>query len=42
MSIELGYKYSAEQFEPRTLVEYAVLAEETGMDSVMVSDHFLP
>lgn len=42
MSIRIGYKASAEQFEPRTLVEYAVLAEEAGLDSVMVSDHFQP
>src|SRR5438132_1076100 len=42
MSIRIGYKASAEQFEPRTLVEYSVLAEDIGMDSVMVSDHFQP
>jgi coenzyme F420-dependent glucose-6-phosphate dehydrogenase len=42
MSIRIGYKASAEQFDPRTLVEYGVLAEEVGMDSVMVSDHFQP
>ncbi len=42
MSIQIGYKASAEQFGPRELVEYAVRAEEVGLDSVMVSDHFLP
>lgn len=42
MSIRVGYKASAEQFGPRELVEYAVRAEEVGLDSVMVSDHFLP
>lgn len=42
MSIRIGYKASAEQFDPRTLVEYAVLAEQAGLDSVMVSDHFQP
>ena len=42
MSIRIGYKASAEQFRPRELVEYAVRAEEVGLDSVMVSDHFLP
>lgn len=42
MSIRVGYKASAEQFGPRELVEYAVRAEEAGLDSVMVSDHFLP
>ncbi|HEY0691769.1 MAG TPA: glucose-6-phosphate dehydrogenase (coenzyme-F420) [Kribbella sp.] len=42
MSIRIGYKASAEQFGPRDLVEYAVRAEELGLDSVTVSDHFLP
>jgi coenzyme F420-dependent glucose-6-phosphate dehydrogenase len=42
LSIRIGYKASAEQFRPRELVEYAVRAEEVGLDSVMVSDHFLP
>jgi coenzyme F420-dependent glucose-6-phosphate dehydrogenase len=38
----IGYKASAEQFAPRQLVEYAVRADELGLDSVVVSDHFLP
>jgi coenzyme F420-dependent glucose-6-phosphate dehydrogenase len=42
MSLKIGYKASAEQFGPRQLVEHAVHAEEAGLDSVMVSDHFLP
>ncbi|MGC7095297.1 glucose-6-phosphate dehydrogenase (coenzyme-F420) [Amycolatopsis lurida] len=42
MRLKVGYKASAEQFGPRDLVEYAVRAEELGLDSVMVSDHFLP
>jgi len=42
MSLTIGYKASAEQFGPRQLVEYAVRAEEVGLDSVLVSDHFLP
>ncbi|HEY3466996.1 MAG TPA: glucose-6-phosphate dehydrogenase (coenzyme-F420) [Amycolatopsis sp.] len=42
MALKVGYKASAEQFGPRDLVEYAVRAEEVGLDSVMVSDHFLP
>lgn len=42
MSIRLGYKASAEQFGPRDLVEFAVRAEELGLDTVSVSDHFLP
>ncbi|MFC5950442.1 glucose-6-phosphate dehydrogenase (coenzyme-F420) [Pseudonocardia lutea] len=42
MELTIGYKASAEQFGPRDLVEYAVRAEEVGLDSVWVSDHFLP
>jgi coenzyme F420-dependent glucose-6-phosphate dehydrogenase len=40
--LKLGYKASAEQFPPRELVEFGVLAEELGFDSVVVSDHFQP
>jgi coenzyme F420-dependent glucose-6-phosphate dehydrogenase len=42
MSIKVGYKASAEQFAPRELVEYSVRAEQVGLDSVVVSDHFQP
>jgi coenzyme F420-dependent glucose-6-phosphate dehydrogenase len=42
VTLKIGYKASAEQFGPRDLVEYAVRAEEVGLDSVWVSDHFLP
>lgn len=42
MALRFGYKASAEQFGPRDLVEYAVRAEQLGLDSVWVSDHFLP
>ncbi|WP_406633734.1 glucose-6-phosphate dehydrogenase (coenzyme-F420) [Amycolatopsis sp. WGS_07] len=42
MELKVGYKASAEQFGPRELVEFAVRAEELGLDSVWVSDHFLP
>lgn len=42
MSLRLGFKASAEQFDPRELVEIAVAAEAHGMDSVTVSDHFQP
>ncbi|ODU02941.1 MAG: glucose-6-phosphate dehydrogenase (coenzyme-F420) [Pseudonocardia sp. SCN 72-86] len=42
MGLKIGYKASAEQFGPRDLVEYAVRAEEVGLDSVWTSDHFLP
>ena len=42
MSLTLGYKASAEQFGPRELLEYSVLAEQLGLDSIAVSDHFQP
>lgn len=42
MPLTIGYKASAEQFGPRDLVENAVRAEQVGLDSVWVSDHFLP
>ncbi len=40
--LKLGYKASAEQFGPRDLLEFGVLAEEVGFDSIAVSDHFQP
>ncbi|RVW10030.1 glucose-6-phosphate dehydrogenase (coenzyme-F420) [Prescottella agglutinans] len=40
--LKLGLKASAEQFGPRDLVELGVMAEEHGLDSVTVSDHFQP
>jgi coenzyme F420-dependent glucose-6-phosphate dehydrogenase len=40
--LKLGYKASAEQFGPRQLLEFSVLAEQAGFDSVFVSDHFQP
>ncbi|MFT3797511.1 glucose-6-phosphate dehydrogenase (coenzyme-F420) [Microbacterium sp.] len=42
MALTLGYKASAEQFDPRELVEIAVAAESHGMESVFTSDHFQP
>lgn len=41
-ALRIGYKASAEQFGPRELLEFAVRAEKSGFDSVMVSDHFQP
>jgi len=41
-ALKLGFKASAEQFDPRELVEIAVAAEAHGMESVAVSDHFQP
>ena len=40
--LRLGYKASAEQFGPNELLEYALLAEQRGFDSVLISDHFQP
>jgi len=40
--LKLGFKASAEQFAPGELLEYAVLAEDLGLDSVWISDHFQP
>ena len=40
--LKLGYKASAEQFGPRDLLDFGILAEEVGFDSVWVSDHFQP
>lgn len=40
--LKLGYKASAEQFDARSLLEFSVIAEQVGFDSVVVSDHFQP
>lgn len=40
--MKIGYKASAEQFDPSTLAGFAVLAEQVGLDSVLISDHFQP
>ncbi len=40
--LKLGYKASAEQFAPRPLMEFGILAEQSGFDSVFISDHFQP
>jgi coenzyme F420-dependent glucose-6-phosphate dehydrogenase len=42
MALRLGYKASAEQFDPRTLLDFSIEAERQGFDSVVVSDHFQP
>ena len=41
-SLKFGYKASNEQFAPRELLRYGVVAEECGFDSVFVSDHLQP
>jgi coenzyme F420-dependent glucose-6-phosphate dehydrogenase len=40
--VRFGYKASNEQFAPRELLRFGVLAEECGFDSVFVSDHLQP
>jgi coenzyme F420-dependent glucose-6-phosphate dehydrogenase len=40
--LKIGYKASAEQFGPRELLNFSVEAEESGFDSVWISDHFQP
>ena len=40
--LRYGYKASAEQFAPRELIDYSVMAERAGFDSVFVSDHLQP
>lgn len=40
--LTIGYKASAEQFPAQQLLDFAVLAEELGFDSVFISDHFQP
>ena len=40
--LRLGYKASAEQFGPNQLLDFAVLAERQGFESVFISDHFQP
>lgn len=42
MVLRLGYKASAEQFDARALLDFAVEAEARGFDSVFISDHFQP
>jgi len=40
--LKIGYKASAEQFDPNELLEFSCLAENVGFDSVFISDHFQP
>jgi coenzyme F420-dependent glucose-6-phosphate dehydrogenase len=38
----LGYKLSSEEFGPRELVRFARIAEESGFQFALISDHFHP
>jgi coenzyme F420-dependent glucose-6-phosphate dehydrogenase len=42
MPLRIGYKASAEQFDPNTLLEFTVEAERSGFELAGVSDHFQP
>ena len=42
MAVRIGYKASAEQFDPPTLLEYTRQAEAVGLELVAISDHFQP
>lgn len=42
MTFRVGYKASAEQFNPGELLDFAVQTETAGFDSVFISDHFQP
>ncbi|MDB5374932.1 MAG: fgd [Belnapia sp.] len=40
--LTIGYKASAEQFAPSKLLDFGILAEQSGFDSCFISDHFQP
>jgi coenzyme F420-dependent glucose-6-phosphate dehydrogenase len=40
--VELGYKLSSEEHDPRALVDYAARAEGAGFSFGLISDHFHP
>ena len=40
--LKLGYKASAEQFAPSKLLDFSIMAEQVGLNSAFVSDHFQP
>jgi len=42
MSVRIGYKASAEQFDPLSLLAFTRRAEELGFEMVATSDHFQP
>jgi coenzyme F420-dependent glucose-6-phosphate dehydrogenase len=42
VSLRLGYWCGQEQYDPNTLLEYAVHAEVVGFDIIVTSDHFHP
>lgn len=40
--VKFGWKAGTEQYPPQELLDYAVVAEEAGFDSIDASDHFHP
>src|SRR5574339_353265 len=38
----LGYKLSSEEFSPNDLVRYGAMAEQSGFEFALISDHFHP
>ncbi len=42
MAVKFGWKAGPEQFPPMELLDYVVVAEQAGFESVDVSDHFHP
>ena len=42
MSLSLGYRAVEESWQPRRLLDFAVMAERQGFDFVCISDHFHP
>jgi coenzyme F420-dependent glucose-6-phosphate dehydrogenase len=42
LGMRIGYKASAEQFDPSTLLDFTVEAERLGFELAGVSDHFQP
>ncbi len=42
LPISLGWKAGTEQYPPNELLDYAIVADQAGFDSLDVSDHFNP
>ena len=42
LPISLGWKAGPEQYPPNELLDYAIVADEVGFDSIDASDHFHP
>jgi alkanesulfonate monooxygenase SsuD/methylene tetrahydromethanopterin reductase-like flavin-dependent oxidoreductase (luciferase family) len=40
--VRIGYFLSSEEYDPKQLVEQAVLAEQAGFEALWISDHFHP